>query len=134
MDVPVLVMWHCRHGATSLASQTSASRWCVLSCMTPPVILPATSRTPPITLLLSMPRGDPPNVVLKRKAMTMRTVKPPTPSFDAMILLRKSALLRRMSCALLERPSSSASTSSWHSFTYTLANTLSLSYFGNSSR
>ena len=39
----------------------------------PPIILAATSRTPPVTLPLPMPSGYLPNVVPKREAVTMKT-------------------------------------------------------------
>ena len=90
----------------------------------PPMILAATSRTPPASLLLSMPR----NVVLKWEAMTMshtyETVTPPTPPPGAIILFRVSVHLRKISCSVLNRPSSSASTSLLHSLTFKLAKTL----------
>ena len=67
---------------------------------------------------VAMPRRHPPDVVLKRKAMIMRAPRTPTPPTGALILLMKSVLLRRMSCAMLRWPISSDSTLPWHSFTF----------------
>ena len=108
----------------------------------PPIILVGTRRTPPITLLLSMPRRDPPDAVLQRNAMTVRAHARQSDTSHSIngcghhqlhLFLRKSVLSRRMSCAMLGQPKSAYSTFSQHSFTFILAHALTLPSFWNSS-
>ena len=53
---------------------------------------------------------------------------PPCSSAGTMIRLSKSVRVRRISCTMLCPPSSSCSTSLWHSFTFALVHTLSLPF------
>ena len=82
----------------------------------PPIILAATSRTPPIALLrrpvvaVAVPGRHPPDVVLKRNAMTMRAYvrQGDTSHF--------SNGCDDLYFYAVRRPVSSDSTFSWHSF------------------
>ena len=64
-----------------------------------PIVLAAASRTPPIALLLSVPRRNTPNVVFKLESVPMRAyVRQGDPSLTGtMIRLERSVLFRRIS-------------------------------------